>query len=70
MGPPRLPCDSSVTESGSDDEDPTPAAMVGTAPAELVGADHSLFGTDIEGLTHSDAAWMRQQFLDFYSENT
>ena len=41
-----------------------------TAPAELVGADHPLFGTDIEGLTHSDAAWMRQQFLDFYSENT
>ena len=70
MGPPRLPCDSSVTESGSDDEDPTPEALVDTAPAELVGADHPLFGTDIEGLTHSDAAWMRQQFLDFYSENT
>ena len=70
MGPPHLPCDSSVTESGSDDEDPTPESMVDTAPAELVGADHPLFGTDIEGLTHSDAAWMRQQFLDFYSENT
>ena len=70
MGPPSVPCDSSLTESRPEDEDPTVASMVDTVSPELIGADHSLFGTDIEGLTNNDVARMRQQFLDFYSENT
>ena len=70
MAPPRLPCDSSLMESRLDDEDPTLELRVDTAPPDLVAADHPVFGTDIGGLTNTDAAWMWQQFLDFYSENT
>ena len=70
MGSPSVPCDSSLMELGSEDEGPAPSSMVDPDPPETVGADHPLFSTDIEGLTSNNVAWMRDQFLDFYSENT
>ena len=62
--------DSSLTDLGLEDEDPAPTYMVDAVSPKLVGTDHPLFNMDIEGLTNSDAAWMQQRFLAFYSENT
>ena len=39
-------------------------------PVEEVPADHPLYGMDVDGLLQSDCAWMRSEFLSFYTEST
>ena len=39
-------------------------------PVDAMPADHPLYGFDVDGLLQSDGAWMRSEFLSFYTEST